>query len=107
LLSKSRDINIIGGGAKSDVWCQILADILDRNINQVQDAKLGGSRGAALIAMVGLGIINDFQEAIPLIKIQKTFKPNPETRNIYDKIYGEYINIYKRNKTMFKALNRI
>lgn len=105
LVGTTESINFIGGGAKSDIWCQILADILERNINQMDEPDFGSVRGAAIIAMVGLGIFKDFSEAIKLIKIKNIFTPNPNNKKIYNKLFSEYIKIYKRNKKMFKNLN--
>jgi len=104
-LGKCKKVNLVGGAANSDIWCQILADILDRNVDKVKNPNLVGTKGAAIIAMVGLGIINTFSDAIPLIRIEKTFKPNPENKDIYTKLFKEYEKFYKRNKNMFKNLN--
>lgn len=105
LVGTTESINFIGGGAKSDIWCQILADILERNINQMDEPDFGSVRGAAIIALVGLGIFKDFSEAIKLIKVKNSYKPNIDNKKIYDKLFSEYIKIYKRNKKMFKNLN--
>ena len=105
LVGKSENINFVGGGANSEIWCQILADILDRNINQMKDASLAGAKGSAIVALVGLGKLKSFLEAAPLVKINKTFEPNPDNKKVYNSIYEEYVKIYERNKEMFKVLN--
>lgn len=105
LVGKSDEINCIGGGAKSDVWCQILADILERKIVQIEQPDLAAAKGSAIISMVGLGILKEFSDAIPLIKVKKVFLPNIDNKKTYDKLFVEYRNIYKRNKKMFKNLN--
>ncbi|MEE9574044.1 MAG: FGGY-family carbohydrate kinase [Candidatus Neomarinimicrobiota bacterium] len=105
LVGKSKQINAIGGGCKSDIWCQILADILEKNINKVAEPDLACNRGLAIIAMVGSGILQDFSEAIPLIQIEKSFTPNPEPKKIYKKIFREFTKIYERNTKMFENLN--
>jgi len=105
LVGKSESINLIGGGAKSNIWCQILADVLQRKINQMEDPSLGSAKGSAIIALLGLGIIEHLSEAIPLIKVSKTYKPNPEKKLIYETLFDEFLKIYKRNKKMFKSLN--
>jgi xylulokinase len=105
LVGKNDTINVIGGGAKSNIWCQILADVLQRNINQMEHPSLGSTKGSAIIALVGLGIIDDFSDAIPLIKIKKTYIPNTENKSIYSNLFKQFIKIYKRNKRMFKILN--
>jgi len=54
---KVESIHLAGGGGNSDVWCQILADVLDVPVRQVQDPILANARGAAFIAAAGLGEI--------------------------------------------------
>ena len=105
LAAKSDSINFIGGGAKSDLWCQILADVLDRNVNQMEDPSLGSTRGSAIISLVGLGVFKNLAEAIPLVKIKNTYKPNTENKEIYDKLFAEFTSLYKKQKKMFKNLN--
>ena len=105
LVGRSKSINIIGGGAKSNIWCQILADVLQREINQMEDPSLGSAKGSATIALLGLGFINDLSEATPLIKINTTYEPNPKNKQMYDTLYNEFQKIYKRNKKMFRSLN--
>jgi xylulokinase len=106
LVGKTDMINVIGGGANSEIWCQILSDILDRKIVQLSEPDLAGAKGSAIISMVGLNILKSFSEAIPLIKIKKEFIPNPNTTEIYQKLFAEYIKVYKRNKHLFDHLNQ-
>ena len=47
---KVTSIHIVGGGAQSDVWCQIFADVMNVEIRQVQDPIYANARGAAWIA---------------------------------------------------------
>ena len=98
------ELNIIGGGATSNIWCQIFADVLNRTIKQVKDPIQANARGAAFIASVGLGYLT--WDQIPgLIEYSNIFKPNPENRAIYDKLFSEYTNIYKIMKKTYKRLN--
>lgn len=98
------ELNIIGGGATSNIWCQIFADVLNRTIKQVKDPIQANARGAAFIASVGLGYLT--WDQIPgLIEYSNVFKPNPENRAIYDKLFSEYTNIYKIMKKTYKRLN--
>ena len=106
LVGETNRINVIGGGANSEIWCQILSDILDRKIVQLSEPDLAGARGSAIISMVGLGIFKSFSEAIPLIKIKKEYKPNSNTTEIYQQLFAEYMKVYKRNKQMFEHLNK-
>ena len=99
------ELNIVGGGAQSDVWCQIFADILDRKIKQVSDPIQANARGAAFIGSVGLGYLK-WDEIQRCCEISNIFTPNPENRKIYDKLFKEYLNIYKIMGKTYKRLNK-
>ncbi len=98
------EVNIIGGGANSNIWCQILADVLDITIKQVKDPIQANARGAAFIASVGLGYLT-WDQIPDLIQYSNIFKPNPENRAVYDKLFNEFVNIYKIMKKTYKRLN--
>lgn len=95
----------IGGGANSDPWAQIHADVLGREIRQVSDPVLANVRGAALIALVALGRAS--VEDIPkMVEIRRTFAPDPATADEYAMLFGEFVSLYKQTKGIFKRLNR-
>ncbi|MFX0096821.1 MAG: FGGY-family carbohydrate kinase [Candidatus Hodarchaeota archaeon] len=105
LTKKAEAINMIGGGAISNTWCQIFADVLDRPIKQMQNPKEAGAKGAAIIAAVALGLRERLEDAANLIKPNKIFKPNPENVKIYERIFEEFKNIYRSNKQIYRRLN--
>lgn len=98
-------LNIIGGGAKSDVWCRIMADVLDRTVRQVEDPLQANARGAAFIAAVGLGHVS-FEDIPGLIRFSRTFEPDPGNRRLYDGLFGEFLEIYRCNRRIHDRLNR-
>ncbi|MHA1793733.1 MAG: FGGY-family carbohydrate kinase, partial [Promethearchaeota archaeon] len=97
-------INIIGGGAQSDVWCQIFADVMRRTIRQVKNPIQANSRGAAFIASVGLGYIQP-DDISKHIEFSRVFKPNKENENLYNKLFKTYLEIYKVTRKIYKKLN--
>ncbi len=97
-------LNFIGGGAKSDVWCQIFADVLDRTIQRVKDPIQANARGAALIASVGLGYTT-FNEIPNLIEYDGIFKPIKENNKIYNRLYKEFLLLYKNNRSAHRRIN--
>jgi len=101
---KITSINMIGGGARSDIWCQIHADILNCEIKQVKDGVQAGTRGVALLAGVSLGRYK-FKDASTKVAIAKCYTPNPMNRAIYDELYAEFKNIYTAHKKMHARLN--
>lgn len=98
-------INMVGGGAKSDVWCQIQADVLNRPVRQVKDPIEANVRGAALLASASLGYLG-YHEIGTHVPILKTYNPNPDHRKIYDELFAEFVAIYKNNRKIYARLNR-
>lgn len=99
------NIRLIGGGAQSDLWCQIHADVMDRTIEQVADPLYCGLRGAAFSAGLALGEVRR-EELRDLVAIAATYRPNPANRAIYEKHYREFKGLYKRQKSFFRRMNR-
>jgi xylulokinase len=95
---------MIGGGAKSEVWCQIFADVLGRPIRQVADPLLANVRGAAAIAAVGLRRLT-FEDFAESVHIEEVFHPQPKNRRLYDELYRELLTFYRRNRRSFARLN--
>jgi xylulokinase len=104
-IKTSKTVRFVGGGALSDVTCQILADVTGRTVETVDSPQNVGAVGAAVIMAVGLGVIDDVAQAKQLIPAKKTFTPNPENKEVYDRNYEVYKSLYKNNKEAFKALN--
>ncbi|NVM02797.1 MAG: hypothetical protein HWN67_10700 [Candidatus Helarchaeota archaeon] len=103
---KVREINIIGGGASSKIWCQIFADITEKIINSMENPFQAGSIGAALIAGVGLGKYNNFDALKEKVKIKASYKPQTQNKKTYDKLFKAYLKIYKSVTGIYKELNR-
>ncbi|MHA1368645.1 MAG: xylulokinase [Promethearchaeota archaeon] len=102
---RMNNINIIGGGAQSDIWCQIFADVINRTIHKVENPIQANARGAAVIASIGLGYIQE-QDVKKHVRISKTFKPNKDNVEIYNKLFKEFLNIYKVTSKIYKRLNK-
>ena len=101
---KVETIHLVGGGAQSDVWCQIFADVMNLEIRQVADPIYANARGAAWIGAVGLGEIA-FSDVPGLVKIHRDYTPNPSHRSIYDQRFGAFKDIYRQMKGIYRRLN--
>ncbi|HBG74029.1 MAG TPA: xylulose kinase [Anaerolineae bacterium] len=97
-------LNYVGGGAKSNIWCQILADVLNLTIRQVRDPIQANARGAAFIAAVGLGYLK-YEDIPGMIEYNASYAPNSQNRDIYDKMFDVFVKFYKQNKALYKRLN--
>ena len=98
-------LNMIGGGARSDLWCQMHADVLNCEVRQVKDAIEANVRGVALLACVSIGLYA-FKDIPDKVHVQNTFKPRPEEHQVYDQLYQEFRNIYRAHQPIHKRLNR-
>jgi xylulokinase len=98
-------IRIVGGGAQSAVWCQIFADVLQREIEAVRDPMQANARGAAFIAALGLGWIR-FADIPSLVPVALRYTPRPEVRPAYEALYGAFRRLHAANVRLLHRLNR-
>lgn len=104
--TKITEFTSIGGGAKSEVWAQIKADITGKDL-KILDMCDMAPIGAALLGGVGAGIFKDVYEASDKVekKIYKVVKSNHEYDEVYAKRFEVYTNLYPALKEIYK-LNR-
>jgi len=87
---KSYDIRGVAGGAGSDVWCQIKADILGCDYCTINREDIS-ILGQALIAAAAVGSIDDIGEtAESIVKVDKTYTPDEEKHRLYREYIGTY-----------------
>jgi xylulokinase len=94
----------VGGGANSEVWGQIHADVTRRRIRQVADPVLANVRGAGLLGFLALGAI-DVADVAAAVDVRRTYEPDPATTATYDELYAEFVNLYKQTKAIHRRLN--
>ncbi len=103
--TKINHIRFAGGGALSDLWAQIHADVLDISVHQVADPLNTTVIGAAMLAFYTLGHLTPAEIASGVV-IKQVFHPDKANRETYDKMYRGYRFFYKQNKSIFKTLNQ-
>lgn len=98
-------IIISGGGAKSQLWKQILADVMDCDV-YTSTMKEQACLGAAITAGVGIGIYATIEQAIAdIVRIQEApIRPQAGNREVYARQYEIYKQLYARNKTLFPMM---
>ena len=104
-VKSSEKVRFVGGGALSDLTCQILADCTGKVVETVDTPQNVGAMGAAVLIAVGMGQCNSIEDAKKLIPVSKTFTPDMEAKKVYDKYYEVYKNLYVSNKKNFENLN--
>jgi xylulokinase len=95
---------MVGGGAQSDLWCQIHADVLGRRVHQAEDPIQVNVRGAGLLAHVALGHLQ-WGDVPNLVPLAATYEPNPANRSVYDKAYDAFRSLHRRNRRTYHRLN--
>ena len=95
-----RHVRASGGGAKSDFWLQILANVIGKEV--IKNRSDGGAAsGAALIAGVGAGVFADFDAACAGLQMDReAILPNQD-RLVYDDFYQLYRSLYDPLKPLF------
>ncbi len=98
----------IGGAAKSDLWMQIYADVLNRPISILQTTECA-AWGVGLLGAHSAGLLRDLPDvyARKIAKDGKRFEPNKEKANLYDKRMEIYKQVYKRNKSILHSLSKL
>ena len=94
-----------GGGARSDVWLQIQADIFERDVYR-NASKEQACLGAAITAAVGAGEFENFETACArcVDAPVEVFHPNAENASIYRKAYPIFRDIYRQNRDLFTRI---
>ncbi|MCF7936994.1 MAG: hypothetical protein K9L68_00180 [Spirochaetales bacterium] len=83
---------VVGGGAKSPVWMQLVADITGRSLSVFQSG--GAAYGDAILAAYGTGVFPSRKAAADWKPSRHGYHPNPENRNLYDRYYRRYRELY-------------
>jgi xylulokinase len=88
-------LHATGGGAKSRVWMQMKADILNLPITSLKTSD-AGTVGSAMLTGVAVGVFRDLKEAAAvMVRQRETFDPDPRRHEQYMQIYERYRKVYQ------------
>ena len=91
----------IGGGARSRLWNQIKADILQVPVSICESEEVA-ALGAAILAAVGYGFFPTIEAGCrAFVRLSNTFQPNETSARTYEERYRKYRELYARLETMF------
>ena len=95
---------LCGGGGKSPLWRQIMANVLNLPI-EIPVAEEGPGYGGAMLAMVGCGAYASVADcADALVKVKAVVEPDPEIAARYETQYGKFRKIYPALKDVFPQI---
>lgn len=101
---KINSLVLVGGGARSEVWRQIMADIYRLPILKPAVTGEATSAGAAVAGGVGAGVLPDFSAAKRFVKIESETLPNEETAKKYDEIKPIFERCYRALEPIFEDI---
>lgn len=88
---KVTQVRSLGGGSLSPFWCQVKADVLNREVVTMRNTQDAACLGAAIIAGYGAGIYDSIADtALKFAQVDKVYTPNPENRAVYDRLIKKY-----------------
>ena len=105
--AKLDEMIMIGGGAKGQLWRQIMADIYKKKIlipNYLDEAT---SMGAALTGGVGVGLYEGFDFVHEMLNIEKRVKPNEDNFKTYDELFELFKKSYNSLEDIFSDLHKL
>ncbi len=98
-------LRAIGGGARSDLWMQILADVTRREVEAVKDPQEAGAVGCALAVAVALKEYGGYRELKKVVGVRKSFTPDPGCCDEYEELYGVFRRLYGNLTGVCRMLN--
>lgn len=102
-----QQIRTSGGGALSELWRQIHADVFDSEVLTVSGSAEGGAYGAALVAGAGVGVWPSVEEAVRVVRVETKNPPVIKHREIYDRLFPVYRDLYSALKESFDRTSEI
>jgi xylulokinase len=102
------DVRVLGGGARSRLCCQIIADVLNRTVSTMSTSE-AAALGAAILAAEALKLYPTLEDAASnMTRVGSTFRPIPSHGELYNRLYRMvYINCYETLRPLLKALAEV
>ena len=91
-------VSIIGGGGKVSLWCQMLSNVLNRQITVYPASDTLPARAVASAAMIGEGALRDYEPFLQALRREQrntVFLPDPESAAAYEALYSQYLRLYQ------------
>lgn len=97
-------IHLSGGGSSSELWQQIHADILNREVRTLDYAEDASAVGAAMVAGVNIGLWSNIEDAVQNIRVRSITEPVADNVPLYSELFEVYKDLYPALKPSFQRL---
>ena len=102
----TRRVLACDGGAASDLWLQLAADVLGQPVQRLLNHP-GSCLGAAFVAGMGCGALDDWGAITDYVQSDRVFDPIPGNRQAYGEAYGIYLDLYERLRSLYPRLGQL
>jgi xylulokinase len=100
------EFRAVGGGARSDAWLQIAADILQRPLTRPANTE-AGTLGAAILSGIAVGTFDSPKQAADaMVRLERTFEPDPKLVAQYDRSFEKYCRLWPLMKDYLRNLSK-
>lgn len=97
-------VDAIGGGARSDAWLQVCADVWGVEVRRRSLVEEATSLGAAVIGAVGVGAVSGFDVTRGFSHVEQSFRPDPDAHRRYRRRHEQFLDAYERLEGLFVDL---
>ena len=95
-------IRVIGGGARSDEWVQVYADVMGVNFHIIKDPQMAATKGGFMAAAVGLGWFDSYEEVIKkTVSVEKTIYPRKQFGELLQSGFEIFKEVYTSKEHIF------
>jgi len=102
---RPESVRVSGGGSRSQLWLQIIADVLETRIDRVATEE-GAAFGAGILALVGVGEFSTGVDATEaLVRVEPSARPS-EVSGSYRDLHTSFRALYPALRSTFHALSR-
>lgn len=102
-----KEMWVIGGGAKSALWRQIMADVYRKPIIQPRLLQEANSLGAAIAAGVGVGLFDSFEASKGMVEMVARQETDRSVAETYEGVYGVFKEAYEQLVPVFESLSQL
>lgn len=98
-----KQITALGGGSKSDVWCQLKSDATGIPYRIMSATESSACLGAAILAGVASGIWPSPEEAADaVVKVEAAYQPDPAYKDVYDRLFNKFVKLQNGLKVFYQ-----
>ena len=101
-----KELLLVGGITKSDIFPQIIADVTGFPVKIIKN-DVEAPLGDAVLAGLGTGVFNSPEVLLDWIEFEETFIPDKENKDVYDKLFEQYKELYPKLKEEMEILSDI